>query len=65
MDLFSSINFQNQKLKTSLEYKISDKKISFFTEFLLQKLIMFFVILIFVYVYLMNRLDKKFDVDEI
>ena len=24
-----------------------------------------FVILIFVYVYLMNRLDKKFDVDEI
>ena len=24
-----------------------------------------FVILIFVYVYLMNRLDKKFDVDEL
>ena len=24
-----------------------------------------FVILIFVYVYLMNRLDKKFDVDEV
>ena len=24
-----------------------------------------FVILIFIYVYLMNRLDKKFDVDEI
>ena len=24
-----------------------------------------FVLLIFVYVYLMNRLDKKFDVDEI
>jgi putative solute:sodium symporter small subunit len=23
-----------------------------------------FVVLIFVYVYLMNRLDKKFDVDE-
>ena len=27
--------------------------------------IYFFVILIFIYIYLMNRLDKKFDVDEI
>ena len=29
-----------------------------------QGAIYIFVILIFVYVYLMNRLDKKFDVDE-
>ena len=29
-----------------------------------QEAIYTFVILIFVYVYLMNRLDKKFDVDE-
>ena len=42
--------------------KIGGYKLGFW--FAHQGSIYTFVILIFVYVYLMNRLDKKFDVDE-
>ncbi len=42
--------------------KIAGFKLGFW--FAQQGSIYIFVILIFVYVYLMNKLDKKFDVDE-
>lgn len=44
------------------EFRMGGFKLGFW--FAQQGSIYVFVLLIFVYVYLMNRLDKKFDVDE-
>ena len=49
--------------ETLNQFKIGGFPLGFW--FAHQGAIYTFVILIFVYVYLMNRLDKKFDVDEI
>jgi len=49
--------------ETLNQFKIGGFPLGFW--FAHQGAIYAFVILIFVYVYLMNRLDKKFDVDEI
>ena len=49
--------------ETVNQFKIGGFPLGFW--FAHQGAIYTFVILIFVYVYLMNRLDKKFDVDEI
>ena len=45
------------------QYQMSGFKLGFW--FAQQGAIYVFVILIFVYIYLMNRLDKKHDVDEL
>ncbi|MCC5943614.1 MAG: DUF4212 domain-containing protein [Bernardetiaceae bacterium] len=49
-------------LDTLNEYTLGGFKLGFW--FAQQGSIYVFVVLIFVYVYLMNKLDQKFDVDE-
>ena len=61
--VYSFVSFGIVLAETLNQFQIGGFPLGFW--FAHQGAIYTFVILIFVYVYLMNRLDKKFDVDEI